>query len=459
MALNKEKVQDLIDDFVVSNIDQINEVATESPILYDAVIDALNLLSRKFGTIQAINIPKPAALIEVEVPKANALHPSVQIGATFIDIQDHKTKVEKINFEEEIVTFLRVDNQNPIKLKFSVVNDAIEKGGIKLVETPKANTPKLNPLVEIGAKFASEKTIFIILDIYFVNEEVNVTIEGSSSTADISFAKVNNNIESGAWMPVTQTQPNDLNPKITLGTWFKDTSKSPPDDTFYVEEIDRKGKIVVTNWGNYKRDFTFVLANDMIEYGHWVYPEELNPLVDIDEIFEEKRSGNLISITDIDYTKRKVQYDKEGLGVREADFEQINGFIEDNEWVHKPSSKVTQTNTFGALTLNPSVQVGQKYIDLDDDSNFSVISIYPNTQSVLINWNEDDIQAEVDFEDFNDNLQAATWVLAPDQAQGQSTEADILEAIEGLELIGDAESKKEIAELKKQLKQLKKKKP
>jgi hypothetical protein len=197
----------------------------------------------------------------------------------------------------------------------------------------------------------------------------------------------------------------------------------------------------------------------MIEYGHWVAPDELNPLVDIDEIFEEKRSGNLISIKDIDYTKRKVQYDKEGLGVREADFEQINGFIEDNEWVHKPSSKVTQTNTFGALTLNPSVQVGQKYIDLDDDSNFSVLEIDLNKQIVTINWNEDDIEADVDFEYFNDNLQAATWVLAPDQAQGPSTEAEILEAIEGLELIGDAESKKEIAELKKQLKQLKKKKP
>ncbi len=330
MALNKEKVQDLIDDFVVSNIDQINEVATESPILYDAVIDALNLLSRKFGTIQAINIPKPAAPTEVEVPKANALHPSVQIGATFIDIQDNKTKVEKINFEEEIVTFLKADNQNPIKLKFSVVNDAIEKGDIKFVQERKL---ALNPLVKIGAEFIQDKTtfsgtpksIFIINDIDFDKGVISLIGETIQGTADVSFNFVNNKLTSGEWVP-------------------------------YVEPA-------------------------------------------------------------------------------------------------------TQSNTFGALTLNPSVQVGQKYIDLEDDSNFSVLLIEQNKQVVTIYWNEDDIQAEVDFEDFNDNLEAATWVLAPDQAQGTATEDEILDAIEGLELIGDAVSKKEIIELKKQLKQLKNKKP
>ena len=162
MALNKEKVQDLIDDFVVNNVDQINEVATENPMVYDAVIDALNLLSRKFGTIQAINIPKPAAPIEPEKPKANALHPSVQMRADFVDIKGNKTRVGRIDWKNEEVTFFTSDVKNRIKLKFSSVNAAIEKGDIKLVETPKANTPKLNPLVEIGAKFADEKIIFII---------------------------------------------------------------------------------------------------------------------------------------------------------------------------------------------------------------------------------------------------------------------------------------------------------
>ena len=459
MALNKEKVQDLIDDFVVNNVEQINDVATENPVLYDAVIDALNLLSRKFGNIQAINIPKPAAP-KLEVPKANALNPIVQEGAIFIDTKGNETKVLNIIFMAELVYFKRLDNDSNIKLKFSVVNDAIETGDIKLVE----KTP-LNNLIKLDARFKDKNSpnqmYFKISAIDYDKELVEQSDLFGNLINDYTFEKANELVVNDLWVPVTQTQPKatTLNPKIKVGKWFTDTTKTPPDDKLYIEEIDNLAEIVVTKWVTYKRDFTFVLANDMIEYGHWVAPDDLNGLVDIDEIFEDKGSGNLISITDIDYDNRQVKYDKEGLGTRYVLFDEINSLIEEKKWIHKPSSKVTQSNTFGALTLNPNVQVGQKYIDLDDDSNFSVLQIDQKKQVVTINWNEDDIEADVDFEDFNDNLQAATWVIAPDQAQAPTTEADILEAIEGLELIGDAESKKEIAELKKQLKQLKKKKP
>ena len=400
MALNKEKVQDLIDDFVVNNVDQINDVATENPVLYDAVIDALNLLSRKFGTIQAINIPKPAAR------KSNAINPIVQEGAVFIDIKGNETKVLNIIFMAELVYFKRLDNDSNIKLKFSVVNDAIETGDIKLVEkTPlnnlikldarfkdknspnqmyfkisaidydkelveqsdlfgnlindytfekanelvvndlwvpvaQTNAPKLNPLVEIGAEFLDGQNIITINDIDYNNNEVNLIGAIIMGTADVSFKFVNDKIELGQWVP--KTKSTTLNPKIKVGKWFTDTTKSPPDDKLYIEEIDNLAEIVVTKWVTYKRDFTFVLANDMIEYGHWVAPDDLNGLVDIDEIFEDKGSGNLISITDIDYDNRQVKYDKEGLGTRYVLFDEINSLIEEKKWIHKPSSKVTQ---------------------------------------------------------------------------------------------------------------------
>lgn len=389
MALNKEKVQDLIDDFVVSNVDQINEVATESPMVYDAVINALNLLSRKFGTIQAINIPKPAA------PKANALNPIIQEGATFIDTKDHETKVEKINFEDEIVTFTRVDNQSPIKLKFSVVNDAIERGNIKLVQKT-----LLNALIKLDARFKDKNSPnemnFLISAIDYDKELVEQSDLFGNLINDYTFEKANQLVVNDVWVPVTKTQP-----------------QAP----------------------------------------------KLNSLVDIGEVFEDtNKNGEIITITDIDYNDNTIKYDSSSMG-RDwyISFDIANNFIDKKRWVHKPP--VTQSNTFGALTLNPSVQVGQKYIDLEDDSNFSVLLIDQKKQVVTINWNEDDIQGEVDFEDFNDNLEAATWVIAPDQAQVTATEDEILDAIEGLELIGDAVSKKEISELKKQLKQLKKKKP
>jgi hypothetical protein len=389
MALDKEKVQDLIDDFVINNVEQINDVATENPVLYDAVIDALNLLSKKFGTLQSVNVPKPAA------PKANALNPIVEEGAIFIDIKDNETKVEKINFQEEIVTFIRVDNKSPIKLKFSVVNDAIEKGGIKLKEKP------LNPLVKVGAQFEdkdnSGNPLVTILEIDYDAQAVKFIRENYPNEIAYSFKVVNDIIEDGFWVPIQQAAPQTqsnikaLNALVDVGAKFKDKTSAYPD----------------------------------------------------------------VTIEDIDYDYENVTFSREGkLKQYTFGFEQINERIDNGFW-----EPIQQAPSGVQITLNPSVQVGQTYLDLDDDSNFSVLAINEYKQIVVINWNEDDIEADVDFEDFNDNLQAATWVLAPDKAQSVTTEADILEAIEGLELIGDAESKKEIAELKKQLKQLKKKKP
>lgn len=391
MALNKEKVQDLIDDFVVSNVDQINEVATANPMVYDAVINALNLLSRKFGTIQAINIPKPAAPIEPEKQKANALHPSVQLLEDFVDIKGNETRVGKIDFENEEVTFFTADDtKKRIKLKFSVVNDAIEKGGIKL----KAQKPKLNPLIKVDEKFIDKNTnnVFIVKEIINLDEKVRLLKWENKTNVTLDFSVINDLISRGDWVPYTQALAPILNPLVEIGSEFSD-------------------------------------------------------------------GRNVLKIEDIDYDKEVVVLSGGAImGTLDVKFNSINYKIESGQWELKTQPN-TQSNTFGALTLNPSVQVGQKYIDLEDDSNFSVLLIDQKKQVVTIYWNEDDVQGEVDFEDFNDNLEAATWVLAPDQAQGGATEAEILDAIEGLELIGDAISKKEIAELKKQLKQLKKKKP
>lgn len=390
MALNKEKVQDLIDDFVVSNVDQINEVATANPMVYDAVINALNLLSRKFGTIQAINIPKPAAPIEPEKQKANALHPSVQMLEDFVDIKGNETRVGRIDYENEEVTFFTADPKKPIKLKFSVVNDAIEKGGIKL----KAQKPKLNPLIKVDEKFIDKNTnnVFIVKEIINLDEKVRLLKWENKTNVTLDFSVINDLISRGDWVTYTQTQTPKLNPLVEIGSEFSD-------------------------------------------------------------------GRNVLKIEDIDYDKEVVVLSGGAImGTTDIKFNSINYKIESGQWELK-TQPTTQSNTFGALTLNPSVQVGQKYIDLEDDSNFSVLLIDQKKQVVTIYWNEDDVQGEVDFEDFNDNLEAATWVLAPDQAQGGATEAEILDAIEGLELIGDAISKKEIAELKKQLKQLKKKKP
>jgi hypothetical protein len=75
MPLDKEQVQDLLDDFVISNDSDIERVSNENKALYDAVIAGLSLLSNRFGTGHVptpVSKLKPQVVIdEDEKPKSN----------------------------------------------------------------------------------------------------------------------------------------------------------------------------------------------------------------------------------------------------------------------------------------------------------------------------------------------------------------------------------------------------
>jgi hypothetical protein len=64
MALDREQVQDLLDDFVISNDSDIERVSNENKALYDAVIAGLTLLSNRFGTG---HVPTPVSQLKPQV--------------------------------------------------------------------------------------------------------------------------------------------------------------------------------------------------------------------------------------------------------------------------------------------------------------------------------------------------------------------------------------------------------
>jgi hypothetical protein len=381
MALNKEKVQDLIDDFVVSNVEQINDVSISNPILYDAVIDALNLLSRKFGNVQTINVPKPAA------PQAiTMLNPLIKLGAQFKDTRPNKLntfKISEIDFDEDFVTSTDLNDNYLTSDTFSRANDNIKRG----IWEPVAQSPEdilsinvgLNPLVQVGAKFKGKQNeTYTIIDIDAQNSRVEYQQSGKATIYPTSFDNVNSYILHGLWVPIVQNKT-ILNPVVQKGAEFKVVNA-----VFEIVSIDD--------------------ANEIVEY----------------KVDGKKRTS---SIT----------------------FHQINARIEDGDWV--------------LITLNPIVQVGAKFLEIEDDVTFSVITISQSTKQVLIDWQNDPVMEYITFEEFNEYLESAAWVVAPEKTQGLSTEAEILQAIEGLQLLDDDDSQKEIIELKKQLKQLKNKKP
>jgi hypothetical protein len=386
MALNKEKVQDLIDDFVVNNVDQINEVSNTNPILYDAVIDALNLLSRKFGNVQTINVPKPAAPIQPETPKGTTLNPLVYVGAKFTGQENKNTFiVNNVDLKDKHgnVNVTKLETQTDYNLTFVFVNELIESGEW----VPKKEDTQdiisinvgLNPVVQVGAKFTGQNNeTYTIIDIDSQNSRVTYQQSGKATIYPTTFDNVNSYILHGLWVPKKQNKTM-LNPIVQVGAIFK--------------------------------------------------------LVNV-----------LIKIESIDNNNEIVEYSNEGKKrLNSTNFQQINARIDDGSWV--------------LVSLNPIVQKGTTFLDVEDDVRFSVNAIRQSNSDVLITWENDPVMEYIPFEEFNDYIESAAWVVAPTKTQGTNTEAEILEAIEGLQLLDDDDSKKEIIELKKQLKQLKNKKP
>jgi hypothetical protein len=111
MALDKEIAQDLIDDFVLSNDDELNTISTQNPALFDATLNALNFLSSRFGTGQKMQI--------VEKPK---VAPSV---LPFKDGDKFKVPEEK---SEQTYTLKDIDLTNgEVRISWFSLSDKVNK--------------------------------------------------------------------------------------------------------------------------------------------------------------------------------------------------------------------------------------------------------------------------------------------------------------------------------------------
>jgi hypothetical protein len=104
MPLDKEQVQDLLDEFVISNDSDIERVSKENHALYDAVIAGLSLLSARFGQG---HVPKP--IFELKPEEIEEEEPQVEI-------QPKKTKktTKKSKKEAEVL-----ETQPPQEEEFS----------------------------------------------------------------------------------------------------------------------------------------------------------------------------------------------------------------------------------------------------------------------------------------------------------------------------------------------------
>jgi hypothetical protein len=96
--MDKAMVQDLLDNFVMKNEKNFDRVSDENPILYNAVIDALDFLSVRFG--KGVHNPK----IEKEDKKL-----PFEVGDYFINDFDPPIVFKIIHFKDNYIGFVEAE--------------------------------------------------------------------------------------------------------------------------------------------------------------------------------------------------------------------------------------------------------------------------------------------------------------------------------------------------------------
>lgn len=123
MALDKSKVDGLLIDFVVRNQSDLQSNQKENPALYDAVLSALSVLARKFGSGQVLADPVPAAFYTTPEPEPAV--PSNALNFEIGDVFDRKGAIgikffiKQINIESDKVLIANLENENDV-LDYSI---------------------------------------------------------------------------------------------------------------------------------------------------------------------------------------------------------------------------------------------------------------------------------------------------------------------------------------------------
>lgn len=191
MALDKSKVDDLLVDFVVRNQSDLQSNQKENPALYDAVLSALSVLARKFGSGQVLADPVPASFYtdpEPDVIPSNPLN--FEVG----DVFDRKGAIgikffiKQINIESDEVLIADLENINDV-LDYTIgevenkFNKKIwVKTGDKFMPLPKQTTPITSDFI-VGDVFYHKDNKNIKYYIFSIDKQANDVLVGSVSGA------------------------------------------------------------------------------------------------------------------------------------------------------------------------------------------------------------------------------------------------------------------------------------
>jgi len=454
--MEKERVQELLDDFVVKNEQDINNVAVENPPLYDAFISALSLLSSKFGTSQEI---KKLTEEEIEAKKPKKELP-FKVGDVFmrgnlpesmkgeerdilytiLSIDESKSEVNyQINFVkkgtsklnskkiETILEDIEVGSWVPYEelkgAKYKVGDRfKLKSGDVCYIETVDELNGSYNYkfVYDSGSKVA-KGTFFQ----YFIDKELDVHIDNgtivylgaeSTTTPSITF-KVGDIVrikKSSRYYGTGYNNPKDINGKI-----FK---------------IRDDGRIRV-EWDN--GDINSYKTEDLELSSS--QPTNTSITFKVGDKFNRKKNKTPI------YTISKIDNDKvyvswlTGTKISEVNYpvSYVVSNFNDGTWVKVTAPTSTKATAKGTR-VSPSQHASQTAVGTIMTGNDGNQWIVVEDSRGVRKWQR--------------NIVKSTTKVISDEEQ------ELLDAIEGAKLLantGDSDAKKELSLLKAQLKKLK----
>ena len=204
--MDKAQVQDILDDFIVKNESNFDRVSDENPILYNAVIDALDFLSSRFGTgVHTPKVVKEEVKVEENLP--------LKVGDYFINKALEPPIIFKIiefTDNDSQIVFVDADyGDNSFRFGagvFEMVNN-ISSGKWVKVE-PKSVEDK----VKVGDRFVvmphSKNVLDTTPNLYEIKKitDNKVWIEfsqlGNVQNVDLKVSDFNNSIDEGEYIIV-----------------------------------------------------------------------------------------------------------------------------------------------------------------------------------------------------------------------------------------------------------------
>jgi hypothetical protein len=260
MNLSNEQVQIILDDFVVDNAEDINEVQNTNPVLYDAVIDALNYISKKFGTQDKLEIPETIRKVEevVEIPtkEQEKKQSPLVVGDIF---RGTGPFFEVILVKDDIIYFNKLDDSTPTQsVSIERAELSLSDGSWKKVRRPKRGDVFKS---SIGKEY-------IIRNISTSNIDIEIAWYENNGIKSTSFKIWNmlDNYEDGTFTLVSEgndvnefieNQKNNLNPQSNVQQ-AKVYSFKEGDDFYYalnpsivykIDKINANGDIDTSTKG------------------------------------------------------------------------------------------------------------------------------------------------------------------------------------------------------------------